>query len=328
MSEPVAARADASLPSALSTRGSSSLPELEQYPVVGAVGDGETTPGSGHASQISRIFRDARGSIRQDTDGGPGLDSYSAVPNASHPNGNNQSRSAGRGSTSSSNRFRPPVEPTDERRDSNRRFRRRASAAASRSEGNGSVLQGHDHGHQGHGHHAHVHVTGPDGASHTVPFPEGDQVLNMLFSVLNDNGGPDSVVGRAIGGGGGAGEIPVALEMALGGLNNLPSLTPEDIEADIAPMGVGLQKEYIDLIAPSHPLPEGCDGSVDCIICTEDLNEDTVRMMPCNGKHVFHSQCIDEWLSAHATCPTCRTDFSEMETALQAAPVPSAATHS
>lgn len=330
MSEPIAARADASVPSALSTRGSSSLPELEHYPAVGEVGDDEYTHMSGHVRQFSRISRNARGTNRRDMDVGPGLVSYAAMSNAGHSNGNIQSRSAGRGSTNNATRFRPPVEPTDERRDSNRRFRRRASAAASRSEGNGSILHGHNHGHHEHEHgqHAHVHVTGLDGESHTVPFPEGDQVLNMLFSVLNDNGRPDSVVGRAIGGGGGAGEIPVALEMALGGLNNLPSLTPEDIEADIAPMGVGLQKEFIDLIAPSHPLPEDCDGSVGCIICTEDLRENTVRMMPCNGKHFFHSQCIDEWLSAHATCPTCRTDFSEMETPLHAAPVPSATTHS
>ena len=42
-----------------------------------------------------------------------------------------------------------------------------------------------------------------------------------------------------------------------------------------------------------------------CAIC---LNEMVVgeeaRILQC--KHLFHKQCVDEWLRVNATCPTCR----------------------
>lgn len=43
-----------------------------------------------------------------------------------------------------------------------------------------------------------------------------------------------------------------------------------------------------------------------CVICiTEFTNGEKVRILPkCN--HGFHVRCIDKWLSAHSSCPTCR----------------------
>lgn len=43
----------------------------------------------------------------------------------------------------------------------------------------------------------------------------------------------------------------------------------------------------------------------ECIICICDFEDgDRVRCLPCN--HVFHSNCIDEWLGRDAHCPLCR----------------------
>ncbi|CAN0879848.1 Putative RING-H2 finger protein ATL53 [Linum grandiflorum] len=44
----------------------------------------------------------------------------------------------------------------------------------------------------------------------------------------------------------------------------------------------------------------------DCVICIGKLEEgETVRFMPRCG-HVFHASCVDRWLLAHSSCPTCR----------------------
>ncbi|CAO2196830.1 unnamed protein product [Urochloa humidicola] len=49
----------------------------------------------------------------------------------------------------------------------------------------------------------------------------------------------------------------------------------------------------------------GC-GAAECAIClTEFASGDRVRALPhCN--HGFHVRCIDRWLAARQTCPTCR----------------------
>ena len=52
---------------------------------------------------------------------------------------------------------------------------------------------------------------------------------------------------------------------------------------------------------------EGEDGlDASCSVCIETFEEgDNLRRLPACG-HVFHRDCIDEWLSHHTTCPNCR----------------------
>ena len=47
-------------------------------------------------------------------------------------------------------------------------------------------------------------------------------------------------------------------------------------------------------------------GSSNCAICLADFSDgDKIRFLPkCN--HRFHVVCIDKWLLAHSSCPTCR----------------------
>lgn len=53
---------------------------------------------------------------------------------------------------------------------------------------------------------------------------------------------------------------------------------------------------------------EGIDGS--CPICLNDMAVgEQVRVLIC--KHVFHRECLDEWLRVNASCPTCRTSIFE-----------------
>ncbi|KAL5804501.1 hypothetical protein ACOSQ3_031301 [Xanthoceras sorbifolium] len=46
--------------------------------------------------------------------------------------------------------------------------------------------------------------------------------------------------------------------------------------------------------------------STDCAVCLEDfVDGDSCRILiVCN--HIFHSNCIDQWLKYQSTCPICR----------------------
>ncbi len=54
--------------------------------------------------------------------------------------------------------------------------------------------------------------------------------------------------------------------------------------------------------------PNKCDK---CTICQEKFEPDTtIKILPC--KHIFHKECISEWLkNYHHKCPICRADCGE-----------------
>ena len=58
-----------------------------------------------------------------------------------------------------------------------------------------------------------------------------------------------------------------------------------------------------------------------CSVCIEQFEDgDVIKTMP-TCQHVFHKECIDEWLAQHSTCPNCRASLLT----LPATPAPSAA---
>ncbi|KAI8548309.1 hypothetical protein RHMOL_Rhmol07G0264300 [Rhododendron molle] len=52
------------------------------------------------------------------------------------------------------------------------------------------------------------------------------------------------------------------------------------------------------------------DASLECAVCLSEFGKaEKLRLLPvCN--HVFHPGCVDQWLSAHATCPLCRSNLA------------------
>ncbi|XP_043329311.1 RING finger protein 11-like [Cervus canadensis] len=50
----------------------------------------------------------------------------------------------------------------------------------------------------------------------------------------------------------------------------------------------------------------GCETQTpECAVCLEDLvGGDPIRSLPC--KHIYHLDCIVEWLTRSFTCPLCR----------------------
>ncbi|KAI0690118.1 hypothetical protein BC835DRAFT_1366082 [Cytidiella melzeri] len=57
-------------------------------------------------------------------------------------------------------------------------------------------------------------------------------------------------------------------------------------------------------------------GRETCPICIVDFEEgDDLRVLPCEGHHRFHQQCVDPWLlELSSSCPLCRQDFHALET--------------
>ena len=80
--------------------------------------------------------------------------------------------------------------------------------------------------------------------------------------------------------------------------------------ASPSPSSRGMSPENLDLIAPSFPYALDLEGEPEtCVICIDDLQDgEDVRKLPCN--HIYHSDCIMEWVSRNANCPTCRATLS------------------
>ncbi|KAF8868934.1 hypothetical protein CPB85DRAFT_1242210 [Mucidula mucida] len=70
---------------------------------------------------------------------------------------------------------------------------------------------------------------------------------------------------------------------------------------------------------PSDDVPvPAAIGRETCPICIVDFeDDDDVRILPCEGKHRFHQQCVDPWLlELSSSCPICRQDFLALESML------------
>ena len=46
----------------------------------------------------------------------------------------------------------------------------------------------------------------------------------------------------------------------------------------------------------------------ECVICLEPFaeGEDYVTPLACDKRHLFHSDCIEEWLKSENFCPMCK----------------------
>jgi hypothetical protein len=66
-----------------------------------------------------------------------------------------------------------------------------------------------------------------------------------------------------------------------------------------------LKKKAVEAL-PTISFSLVVQGWSECAICLAELVEgDELRVLPrCN--HAFHMACIDTWLGANASCPSCR----------------------
>jgi E3 ubiquitin-protein ligase synoviolin len=49
-----------------------------------------------------------------------------------------------------------------------------------------------------------------------------------------------------------------------------------------------------------------------CIICRDDMTVHDCKALPV-CQHLFHKSCLREWLTQQQSCPTCRSDISQMQ---------------
>jgi len=73
-----------------------------------------------------------------------------------------------------------------------------------------------------------------------------------------------------------------------------------------------------DIVPIRADLSPEAMGRATCPICIVDFEEgDDIRVLPCEGKHRFHPQCVDQWLlELSSSCPICRQDFLALATML------------
>ncbi|XP_030543079.1 E3 ubiquitin-protein ligase ATL42-like [Rhodamnia argentea] len=54
----------------------------------------------------------------------------------------------------------------------------------------------------------------------------------------------------------------------------------------------------------------GSKEGLECAVCINKFEDsETLRLLP-QCKHAFHSNCIDQWLKSHSSCPLCRDKFN------------------
>lgn len=90
-----------------------------------------------------------------------------------------------------------------------------------------------------------------------------------------------------------------ALHPVLAARNGVPAATEEDLSK------LRVFRFGEDVVAEG-----GNDTELACSICLCDYQtDDLLRELPCAvGRHVFHAECVDEWLTQKLSCPICRDD--------------------
>jgi hypothetical protein len=66
-------------------------------------------------------------------------------------------------------------------------------------------------------------------------------------------------------------------------------------------------------VARGHPKPFRAKmyETKICSICLEEFTpKSTISILNCSHKHIFHSECIEAWLSIISTCPLCKRQAS------------------
>ena len=76
-------------------------------------------------------------------------------------------------------------------------------------------------------------------------------------------------------------------------------------ESAVRPSPAALLRQLITSVAPSWAYVRQGRQAESCSICSQSLRKGAVvRKLKC--KHVFHAECIDEWLKKSFTCGFCR----------------------
>ncbi|ORY89025.1 hypothetical protein BCR35DRAFT_324024 [Leucosporidium creatinivorum] len=92
-------------------------------------------------------------------------------------------------------------------------------------------------------------------------------------------------------------------------------------DTDVASSPTPASPETAPAALPLTINPADVDHGTTCPICVCEFEEgEDVRILPCDGRHRFHRDCIDPWLlEVSSLCPLCRLDLSGATAAAAAA---------
>ena len=90
---------------------------------------------------------------------------------------------------------------------------------------------------------------------------------------------------------------------------NIDNMTYEELlalEDQIGYVNKGFKKEDIKKIKSEK---YNIDQVINCVICQDDIKKgEFIKKLNCN--HIFHSNCIDTWLSKEKNCPFCKKEIT------------------
>ena len=68
--------------------------------------------------------------------------------------------------------------------------------------------------------------------------------------------------------------------------------------------------KYDRVVDNSNDEEESVGEVVDCVICVCEVDQSRpalYMLTPCD--HIFHTQCLEQWMQVKMECPTCRTQL-------------------
>ena len=70
----------------------------------------------------------------------------------------------------------------------------------------------------------------------------------------------------------------------------------------------GITKKQFDKLPKVKYNKEKYSENYQCIICMEEFEKnEKVTLLPCD--HIFHSNCIEQWLLKQRSCPFCKSEI-------------------
>jgi len=81
-----------------------------------------------------------------------------------------------------------------------------------------------------------------------------------------------------------------------------------ELEDNVGKVNRGLNNEQFDKLPLKKFRKEKSKGNYQCIICMEEfIEKEKVKLLPCG--HLFHINCIKQWLMKEKNCPFCKSEI-------------------
>ena len=81
-----------------------------------------------------------------------------------------------------------------------------------------------------------------------------------------------------------------------------------ELEENLGKVNKGLSNQQINNLPIIRYTKGNNNESKQCIICMEEFEEkEKVKLLPC--AHIFHNNCIKQWLLKEKTCPFCKSEI-------------------